>query len=94
MQLGKEEINVTWENENVIPKSVLQEFEDDSLIEVEKISTEKIGQISHTLCVNASDNTVRPQSKKMKTDRVVVSCNDGYVYICITGMFINLSGTL
>ena len=50
--LGKEEINVTWENENAIPKSVLQEFEGDSLVEVEKVSLEKIGQISHTLCVN------------------------------------------
>ena len=88
MWLGKEEINVTWENENAIPKSVLQEFEGDSLVEVEKVSLEKIGQISHTLCVNASDSKVRPQSKKMKTDRVVVSCNDRYVAIIYTYIYI------
>lgn len=80
MWLGKEECNVTWENENAIPQSVLQEFEDDSLVEVEKLSTERIGQTSHTLCVNASDNKARLQRKKIKRDRIVVSCNDGYVH--------------
>ena len=76
MWLGKEECNVTWENESAIPRSVLQEFEDDSLVEV-KVSTEKIGQISHMLCVHATDSKARPQNKRMKTDRVIVSCNDG-----------------
>ena len=70
MWLGKEECNVTWENESAILRSVLQEFEDDSSVEVEKVSTEKIGQMSHMLCVHATDSKARPQNKKMKTDRV------------------------
>ena len=49
---------------------MLQEFEDDTSVEVEKVSTEKIGQMSHMLCVHATDSKARPQNKKMKTDRV------------------------
>ena len=59
-----------WENESAILRSMLQEFEDDSSVEVEKVSTEKIGQMSHMLCVHATDSKERPQNKKMKTDRV------------------------
>ena len=70
MWLGKEECNVTWENESAIVRSVLREFEDDSSVEVEKASTEKIGQMSHMLCVHATDSKARPQNKTMKTDRV------------------------
>ena len=70
MWLGKEECNVTRENESAILRSVLQEFEDDSSVEVEKASTEKIGQMSHMLCVHATDSKARPQNKKMKTDKV------------------------
>ena len=70
MWLGKEECNVTWENESTILRSVLQEFEDYSSVEVEKVSTEKIGQMSHMLCVHATDSKARPLNKKMKTDRV------------------------
>ena len=78
MWLGKEECNVTWENESVIPRSVLQEFEDDSSVEVEKVSTEKIGQMSYMLSVHPTDSKEgKPKNKKMKTDRIVVNSNNG-----------------
>jgi len=80
--LGNEECEVTWESEDVIPKCVLQEFEDDTLIEVQKLSTEKIGQTSHTLSVKSSkhESEARPVQKKTKTERVIVNSNDGYVH--------------
>ena len=76
MWLGKEECNVTWENESATPRSALQEFEDDSSVEEEKLSTEKIGQMSHMLSVHPI-LIAKNKNQEQKAERIVVDSNNG-----------------
>jgi len=74
-----EECYVSWVNEDVIPKSVLEEYKENTLVEVQQSAVEGIGQTSHTLNVNVTRTEQEPKEKKKKLDRVTVNCNDGYV---------------
>ena len=78
--LGDEDCHVSWEKEELIPKDVLEEYKSDSLVQVEQLSTEGIGQTSHTLCVSSTekDQVPVPESKKQKCDRIVVHPDNGY----------------
>ena len=55
---------------------MLKEFEDGK-----DLSTKKIGQISHTSSVKKHERVseIPPETKKLKSDRVIVNNNDGYV---------------
>ena len=56
---------------------MLEEFEENSLVEIEQLSVEKIGQTSHTLSVQSKKNEQQPAQKKKKQDRFIVGGNNG-----------------
>ena len=64
--LGNEDCRVSWEKEDAIPKSVLKEFEEDVLVEVQKLSTEKMGQTSHILSVSIDEQVMVPTEEGQK----------------------------
>ena len=72
-----EECCVSWVNEDAIPKSVLEEYEENNLVKVQQSAVEGIGQTSQILSVNVTRTEQEPKDKKKKPDRVTVNCNDG-----------------
>lgn len=80
-----EDCKVTWEKEEAIPKSILEEYEADVLVDVQQLSTKSMGHTSHTLSVTTREKNPEPDSKKQKTDRITVQCDNGlvknYVYL-------------
>lgn len=76
--MGDEDCHVSWEKEELIPKDVLEEYKSDNLVQVQQLSTEGIGQTSHTLCVRSTEKDQVPENKKQKCDRIVVQPDNGY----------------
>lgn len=78
MWLGDEDCHVSWKKEELIPKAVIEEYKSDSLVQVQQLSTDSIGQTSHTLCVTTKEKDVTPENKRHKSDRIVVQLDNGY----------------
>ena len=74
-----EDCKVTWEKETAIPKSILEEYATDALVDIQKLITRSMGHTAHTLSVNTRGKNPEPDSKKQKSDRITVQCDSGYV---------------
>ena len=77
--LGKEECKVTWEPEQNVPPSVIEEFKLGlSLFATEVVYSFGLGQTMHTLTVSHQHSSTMPSIGRTSCQRVVPE-NEGYV---------------
>ena len=58
-------MEVTWEKEEAIPKSILQEYETDVLVDVQQLTTRSMGHTAHTLSITTREKNPEPDCKKL-----------------------------
>lgn len=75
--LGMDNCHTSWEQEEAIPAMVLKEFEMQTLVNVNEISSDSISHTLHTLNVTTKEKLQPQTPKKPKSDRIVIEEDNG-----------------